>query len=404
METAEIVVCHRSDDRFDLLYRVLHRLTHGQPELLDWSADADVIDLARRRAAVLRDVHKTHAFVRFRTPAARDLGPDAPELMAWHEPAHRSLGLAAPFFARRFAAMRWAIITPDESAHWDGHHLTLGPGQARDSVTADDDIEALFSTYWRAIYNPARINLAAMQREMPRRHWATMPEAALIPELVRASAGRLQSMHSTPYSEAASFVPDTRDLGALQAHALGCTACPLHEAATTTVFGGGAPRAEMMLVGEQPGDEEDRAGLPFVGPAGRLLEELLQRAGLQRDALYVTNAVKHFKFEERGKRRIHSKPSYGESMACRAWLDAEIEAVQPKVIVCLGATAAQSFMGRKYSVARSRGQLESTRWAPRWLSTWHPSAVLRAPEERRDLLYAQLLSDLERAREALSAG
>ena len=402
LEAAEAVACHRSDDRFALLYRVLFRLTHGEPKLLEIAADPDTLDLSRRKAAVLRDVHKVHAFVRFRK--LPEPPPDAPEYVAWHEPAHPCLRLAAPFFGRRFPAMRWAILTPDESVTWNLHELSYGPGHVRSEAPDHDDLEDLFTTYWRAIYNPARVNLAAMKKEMPVRHWATLPETASIPDLVRDSVGRVQAMHELPASAARSQLPVTRTLTTLRERAAECTACPLYGPATQTVFGAGPERARIVLVGEQPGDEEDRRGLPFVGPAGRLLDQMLVQAGVPRSEAYVTNAVKHFKYEPRGHRRIHSKPSYNEIVACRAWLDAELAAIEPKVIVCLGASAAQSFMGRKYALGRSRGRLERTQFAPFWLATWHPSAVLRADETTRPRMHDELVTDLRAAYAALDGG
>ena len=194
------------------------------------------------------------------------------------------------------------------------------------------------------------------------------------------------------------FVPDSRALSTLREAAAGCTACELYRNATQTVFGEGPKHSRVMLVGEQPGDEEDLKGHPFVGPAGRLLRGMLEEAEIPEDELYLTNAVKHFKFEPRGKRRIHAKPTYTESMACRGWLDAEVEAVKPRVIVCLGATAAQSFQGRKFLLTKERGVLQETRWAPHWLATWHPSAVLRAPDEAaRARMRGELIADLRRA-------
>jgi len=199
-------------------------------------------------------------------------------------------------------------------------------------------------------------------------------------------------------SASLEFVPPSRSLPTLRKSARTCTACHLYENATQTVFGEGIAPARLMLVGEQPGDEEDRQGHPFVGPAGRLLHEILEEAGLDRSELFVTNAVKHFKFEPRGKRRIHAKPSYTESMACRGWLDAEIEAVRPRGIVCLGATAAQSFMGRAFSITKARGELQATPWTPHWLATWHPSAVLRAPDhDARVRMRGELIDDLRKA-------
>ena len=186
---------------------------------------------------------------------------------------------------------------------------------------------------------------------------------------------------------AAPFLPDTLSLPALRTAAAECRGCHLFAAATQTVFGEGAAHAEVVLLGEQPGDREDVEGAPFVGPAGRELDRGLEAAGIDREKVYVTNAVKHFKFEPRGKRRIHQKPNWSELTACRPWLDAELEVLKPKVVVCLGATAAQSLLGRSFRVTRQRG--EPFEGAPRadWiLATIHPSAILRmrTDEERHE--------------------
>jgi uracil-DNA glycosylase family protein len=180
-------------------------------------------------------------------------------------------------------------------------------------------------------------------------------------------------------------IPQPPTLPRLREAAAGCTACELWERATQTVFGEGAPGAEVMLVGEQPGDQEDRAGAPFVGPAGRVLDAALEQAGIDRAKAYVTNVVKHFKWEARGKRRIHAKPSWGEVAACRPWLEAELAAVEPRVLVCLGATAAQALLGRQFRVTRERGELVDSTLAPNVLATIHPSAILRQRDEESRL-------------------
>jgi DNA polymerase len=174
--------------------------------------------------------------------------------------------------------------------------------------------------------------------------------------------------------------------------------------ATQAVAGEGPSTATIVFIGEQPGDEEDRQGRPFVGPAGRLWNRALQDAGIDRADVYVTNAVKHFKFEERGKRRIHKKPSAAQSKACRPWLEAEVSAIRPRILVCLGATAAQSVFGPEYRVTRQRGQFVTHAWAPQATSTIHPSAILRAPDEQRETDYQRFVEDLRKVRAASRSG
>jgi uracil-DNA glycosylase family protein len=205
-----------------------------------------------------------------------------------------------------------------------------------------------------------------------------------------------------PPSAARDLIPAQPDLGELRAAAAGCTACDLYRDATQTVFGDGSPDAEVTLVGEQPGDGEDRAGRPFVGPAGRVLDQALAEAGIDRGLAYVTNVVKHFKFERRGKLRIHKKPNAEQVHACFPWLEAELRVVQPRVLVLLGATAAQALLGSSFRVSRQRGQFLESDLAPRVLATVHPSSILRAPdEEARALAYKGFVADLSVVAEEL---
>jgi uracil-DNA glycosylase family protein len=204
---------------------------------------------------------------------------------------------------------------------------------------------------------------------------------------------------------AARYVPDHATLPKLRNAVNGCHGCELYARATQAVFGEGPERARIMFIGEQPGNDEDRSGHPFSGPAGKLLDRALEEVGIDRADTYVTNVVKHFKFEERGKRRIHKKPGGVEINACRPWLEAEISLVKPKVIVCLGATAAQSILGRDYRLTKERGHFVEHPWAPRVTSTVHPSAVLRAPDdEQRHAEYQRFVADLKKVRAALDGG
>jgi uracil-DNA glycosylase family protein len=194
---------------------------------------------------------------------------------------------------------------------------------------------------------------------------------------------------------AAQLVPERPTLRKLREAAAGCKACPLWKTGTQTVFGEGSPKAEVMFVGEQPGDQEDKAGRPFVGPAGKLLDKAMAEAGIDRSLAYVTNVVKHFKWQARGKRRIHQKPNWSEIAACFPWLEAELAVVKPRVLVCLGATAAQALLGRQFRVSRQRGIPVESELAPVVLATVHPSSILRGDPEEREANFAAFVGDLK---------
>ncbi|WP_332677772.1 UdgX family uracil-DNA binding protein [Brevundimonas sp.] len=413
VDLAREVILHRSADRFDLMYRLLWRL-RDEPDLMKVVTDIDVADALERARNVSRASHKMKAFVRFRQVEDRE----GERWVAWFEPAHRVVEKTAPFFVRRFTTMRWSILTPDGSAVWDGAALTLGPPATRDMAPAEDEIEEFWKTYYASTFNPARLKTKAMQGEMPKRYWKNLPEAALIPELVAQSAVRTDAMVATPaappnqrlartlsrmnrdHSFDEGFVPSTlEELGqAVQA----CRRCPLWRDATQGVCGEGPKRARLMIVGEQPGDQEDLAGRPFVGPAGGVLDAALAEAGIDRDDVFVTNAVKHFKHEPRGKRRIHKTPLTSEVSACRWWLDAERRLVKPKVILTLGATAALGVLNRKVAVTKERGEALAQPDGSRVLLTAHPSYLLRLPdEESRKAERGRFVDDLKRVRRLL---
>ena len=409
------VVLHAERARFALLYRLLWRM-QTEPSLRDDVLDPDMA-LARRMAhAVSHEMHKMKAFVRFRALAAPDGGE--PLHVAWFEPVHHIVDAVAQFFVRRFAGMRWAILTPRRCLRWDGESLESGPGVGADQAPAPDAGEALWLTYYAHIFNPARLKLDTMQREMPRRYWHNLPEATLISTLAAqahqrsgamlarepaATARRLPAMPtvikpSTPLRTAKSA---DAELAQLREASAGCRECPLGALATQTVWGEGPPKAPLMLVGEQPGDQEDLQGRPFVGPAGRLLDRAVQQLGWDRSQLYVTNAVKHFKYEPRGKRRIHKTPAQREADACLHWLESEIAAVQPQALVALGATAARQLLGRPVAVTRERGQwLRERADGLPVLVTLHPSALLRAETfggGNDEEIYVAWLKDLGQA-------
>ncbi len=392
---AGAVAHHRGPARWALLYRVCWRLAHDEPALLENAVDPDVRRLRDWAAQVRRDVHHMHAFVRFRKVSTA--GGEV--FVAWYRPDHLVLPLVRPFFVQRFGSMRWSILTPDGSLHWDGERSVFGPPAVRTDAPDADALETLWRTYYGAVFNPARTNLRAMRRDMPQRHWDLLPELRDVGTLVAAAPERTSAMVSSrsDASSARPFVPDSTSLPTLREAARSCTGCDLYRNATQTVFGEGPKRARIMLVGEQPGDEEDTRGAQFVGPAGRLLDGALEDAGVQRGDVYVTNAVKHFKHEPRGKWRIHKKPDAAEVRACRPWLEAEVRSVKPRVIVCLGATAAQVLLGPQARVGTAAAPIASA-WAPATLVTYHPSAVLRArDDESRREMRARLVHDLQLA-------
>jgi DNA polymerase len=412
LSLAETVACHRLPTRWELLYRTLWRMTHGERQVLEIVTDDDIDQLFRMRKQITRDVHKMKAFVRFRKVVDEQKHE---HYVAWHRPDHRIVPLAAPFFSRRFGDMHWSIFTPDESVTWDCDALHYGPGIPASEAPQFDELEDLWKTYYASTFNPARIKVAAMKNEMPVRHWRTMPETELIPDLLAAANQRVNNMldrqegfHQTaidfmppqtlsqnPTSSESLSAPSPASLDSLRAAAQCCTACDLHQFATQTVFGVGPSDAKIVFIGEQPGDREDLAGQPFLGPAGQLLDRLLEKADIARKSIYITNVVKHFKFVERGKQRLHKKPNSREIFACRPWLEAELEAIQPQAIVCLGATPAQALFGRDFRISTQRGLVSATEWCSHSIATWHPAAILRMPDAaRREQMENELVADL----------
>lgn len=410
VDLAQEVILHRSQDRFDLLYRLLWRLG-DEPGLMQIVTDIDVADALDRARNVSRASHKMKAFVRFRQ--VEDAAGE--RWVAWFEPPHRVLEMTAPFFVRRFTNLRWSILTPDGSAGWDGQALTFGPPATRDMAPSEDEVEEFWKTYYASTFNPARLKTKTMQGEMPRRYWRNLPEAVLIPELVAQSGARTESMVAGPAAEPnvrlaktlsrinrdrsyeEGFSPSTlEELGqAVQA----CRRCPLWRDSTQGVCGEGPRKARLMIVGEQPGDQEDLSGQPFVGPAGTVLDKALEEAGIAREDVFVTNAVKHFKHEPQGKRRLHKTPSDSEVGACRWWLQAERRLVRPKVILALGGTAALGLLGRKVAVTRERGVPIDLADGARALVTVHPSYLLRIPDAvARAAERERFVADLERTK------
>jgi DNA polymerase len=437
VELAEIAIRHADAERFALLYRTLWRLTHGEHALMQLATDPDILRLTAMAKAVKRDAHKMHAFLRFRqveTEAGlRHVG--------WFEPEHHIEEAEAGFFVRRFAGLRWSIVTPRRSVHWDGHDLTFGPGGRRQDVPPDDAVEPLWRAYYAAIFNPARLKPGAMRAEMPRKYWRNMPETAEIPRMLAEAPRRAAEMvarggsapnanpqrasrpardgwdcarnpraASGTHPDAASRVGGGMDLldaandrpaalAALARELAGRNDLPdFARRATQVVFGEGPLDAPLFFVGEQPGDEEDIQGRPFVGPAGRLWNRALGDAGVPRDQAYVTNAVKHFKFTPTGKRRLHQSPDAGDIAYYRPFLLREIGIVAPKLLVALGATALRALAGKALPVMKTRGTIVEGPEGLPVFATVHPSYLLRVPdEESQKREYARFVEDLRAA-------
>ena len=338
MAMLRAAACYRVPDRWAFLYRVLWRWQHGEPQVLS-AADPDGARLQAMVAAVRREERAVHERIRFRE---RREQAGAPRFVAWCEPAHDVLVEVARHYAARMGRVTWMIATPDASVMWDGArlHSTGAPGEP--GATG-------WQAHYRRLYQPARLNA----------------------DLAGPAPAALQD----------------------------CRRCSLWQHATQAVPGAGPAHARIMLVGEQPGDQEDLAGLPFVGPAGQLLDRALARAGLTRRAVYVTNAVKHFKWEPRGKRRMHKTPAQREVAACSYWLGAELAQVRPRVLVALGSTALKALTGNPHATLKD-AMGKPFQHHGRWIvAVYHPSYVLRVPgEEQKALAFEALAAGLRDAK------
>ncbi len=445
---ARTAALHADPQRWMLIHQLAARL-HVEPALAGDPLDPALRRLERLAQAVRREAHKMKAFVRFTPVAAAD---GTVRHMAWFEPEHHVQERVAPFFTRRFTQMHWLILTPRIGLAWDGATLSHLPGGRREDAPAADAGEALWLAYYRSIFNPARVKVAMMKREMPVRFWANLPEARQIGQLLQqapqrtaamladsalstttATAGAMSSAprqrtRSRAVDQAVAALPSTlaraqadRVQGAVLApttniqadttadttaditadtaadklatrqaaltqlaqRARHCRHCALADAATQTVFGEGPVDARLMLVGEQPGDREDLVGRPFVGPAGQLLRHTLAQLGWNAQRLYLSNAVKHFNYELRGKRRMHKTASQQEAAACVDWLEAEIDAVQPDWLLALGATAARALLGHAVAVSDPAGPWWRRADGRPVLVVLHPAALLRLADAAR---------------------
>lgn len=385
LSLAEKVICHSGKDTPSLLYRILFRLQKDK-QLLEKIFDNDVVDAHSREKSVNHDIHMMHAFVRFKEVLVKRKRRC---FTAWYEPQHFIVKHAAPFFSRRFKDMDWQILTPKGSAYFFDERLEFG-APVYTKPKNEDATEELWKTYFSSIFNPARLNTKAMKSHMPKKFWHNLPETGVINNLVEQGCERVEAMCVQQSNEAPLFhqrlhiqqptslaVDKIDTFGKLKQSINDCRRCPLYCHATQAIHGEGPENANIMIVGEQPGDREDLLGRPFVGPAGQLLDRIGTKVGLDRKNSYITNAVKHFKYELRGKKRIHNTANHSEIEQCRWWLQKEVNVIQPKLIVTMGRTAFFSLTGEMISIEESRGKIFNLAHMPPVLATMHPSYLLR---------------------------
>lgn len=397
---AKLICASRAAGAFDLLYRVLLRCRR-EPKLLSNRADEQVQQLEVWAKNIRRDMHKMKAFVRFRDVTPQ--GANRRQFLSWFEPDHRIEELIGSFFTRRFGDMDWVIVTPEVTMRFEGGALAL-EAVPSERLDLSDETEELWKTYYANIFNPARLKIKAMQSEMPKKYWKNLPEADLIPGLIEGAQARVAQMQreapTLPSPQAQRILDRLPERAPVEdVHA--CQRCPIGAHATQAVLGEGPQDATLMIVGEQPGDREDLSGRPFVGPAGQLFDQIAETAGVVRKAAYLTNAVKHFKYTPRGKRRIHQSPNRSEIDACRFWLSREIEQVQPVLIVAMGATAAQALTGNAAPLMARCGRVEQSLEGLPVLITVHPSAILRG--DNPAALTTRLQQDLAQAAAMVAA-
>jgi DNA polymerase len=367
----------RNAERFGLLYSLVWRVNAGE-KLLEDDSDPD-LSLARRMALAVRaDAHRMRTNIRF-LPVVEDGGT---RFLGWFEPAHFVLQANAQLIVRRFPELPLSIVTPDGAAHWDGSSLLFGSGLRH--AEDDEALQAWWERHRDMLLEQANADVSVPEAE-------AVDEAPRPPD--RPALGPVV-LHARP---------DPALLRSAK-EASSCRRCPLYEPATQVVFGEGPVDAPVMFVGEQPGDQEDTIGRPFVGPAGQMMDRAMEEAGIDRRTVYVTNAVKHFKFTPRGKRRIHQTPEVPEIQACRFWLDVERGHVRPRLLVAMGGSAARSVLGRPVTIGRERGRPIQMPDGQTVFVTVHPSFLLRLPDAAAKAReYDAFVRDLKAIRELMMA-
>ncbi len=375
---ASVAIQAREPERFGLLYSLVRRIGAGEKVLED-DTDPDLSMVRRMALAVRADAHRMRTGLRY-LPVTEDGGV---RYLGWFEPAHFVLPANARLLARRYPDLKLSIVTPDGSAHWDGSSLLFGDGLRH---AADDEaLQAWWETHRDLVLDQASADVSVSEAE-------ALDEAPRPPD--RPAIGPVVlTVKPDPGLQLAG-----REAGS-------CHRCPLYQPATQTVFGEGPADAPAMFIGEQPGDQEDTIGRPFVGPAGQMMDRAMEEAGIDRRMMYVTNAVKHFKFVARGRRRIHQTPEVPEIQACGFWLDVERTHIRPRLTVAMGASAARAVLGRAVTIGRERGRPIPMADGTTAFVTVHPSYILRLPDRAaKDREYAALVADLRTVRDLIGAG
>lgn len=400
------VVCHRDEEKYALLYQLIWRMKRPkdpEPDLPAMLTDRLVKRLNHMASSVRRDIQKMHDCVRFREVDDWEIGE---RFVAWFEPEHYIVEAAAPVFVERFPSLDWTILTPKGSIWWDRKELAIGPPGKRADAPEADAFELGWFTYCESTFNPARTSMATTRRHMQKKYWRSLPETRAVPDVVRNTASCVDDMRKQEIVMSAKRSPvkavavlaDSGPKSLTELNDVISRSEPFVEGSDKAVLGEGPLGADIAFVGEQPGDQEDEQGRPFVGPAGQLLDRALQEAGIKREKTYVTNAVKHFKFIQRGKRRLHQSPTAGEIKHYRWWLERELDFVEPKLVVALGASAARALEGRALTISRTRGP-HTFGDQRRGYVTIHPSYLLRVPDsDARAQAYKDFVRDLKRIR------
>ena len=388
IETAMSVSAYRNDSTWDLLYRIAWRLLYENRNLLQITIDSEVRELMARRHSVGRDIHKMHAFVRFREIKN---GEDS-IFMAWHRPDHRILRLAIPFFKDRFNGMNWVIMTEDESVSWDKKELSFLPGIGKVELPPDEK-EDLWKNYYSAIFNPARVKVKMMKKEMAVRYWDTLPETQLISSLLDDAENRVKKFEEA--NPRVIPIKSVSSLSEIKEAMRKCQSCGICARSHGPVSGIGPIDAKLAFIGEQPGDQEDLRQVPFIGPAGQELARALAAVQIERNDIYLTNAVKGFKWVKGSIEREHRTADSKEISACRPWLQNELGIIKPKILVCLGRIAAQSVIGKLIKLEDVRGQFFATPMSDKTIVLPHPASILRIKDpQEQEISRQRFLSEM----------